>query len=296
MNFSLDQLHYFAAVAEEKHFGRAAQRLHITQPPLSRQIQKLEAAVGFQLFERGSRGVRITAAGTAFLADARRVLALVERAPEEARLVAEGSAGRVAIGFTATVALGVLGRLLREVDEVAPGVKLVLEECVSREQENLLAEGRLDLGLMRTAPDERVFPSRVIRRERLLAAIPSGHALAQSREPLPLDAFDGAEMIGYSPTTARYFADLVATVLVGQNVRSSQQVTQVLSMCALVAAGRGFAIVPESALALRMDSVTFRPIAGREAPIVELRAAWRADAANPSLTRLLATVGVLQAT
>src|SRR3954447_25828899 len=133
MHFTLEQLRGFVAVAEELHFGRAAARLKMTQPPLSRQIQKLERAVGAQLLERDNRRGALTAAGQVFLGEARRLLALAEAAPDQARRVSAGSSGVVRIGFTAASTYGILGRLLNELARELPDVSVDLAEMVTRE-------------------------------------------------------------------------------------------------------------------------------------------------------------------
>jgi DNA-binding transcriptional LysR family regulator len=120
--FTFDQLTGFIAVAEELHFGRAAERLNMTQPPLSRQIQKLEKSVGTELFERDNRKVQLTAAGSAFLEEARRLLALAERAPLTARRIASGRSGLLRIGFTAASGFSILGPLLEEISAILPDV------------------------------------------------------------------------------------------------------------------------------------------------------------------------------
>ena len=147
--FSLNRLSCFIAVAEELHFGRAAERLHMTQPPLSRQIQQLESEVGVQLIDRTSRSVTLTAAGSAFLPEARRILDLAEGALLTVRRVPTGDLGTVVVGFTGASAHAVLPQLLDATREKLPDVKLVLREMVSAAQMESLAVGDLDLGLAR---------------------------------------------------------------------------------------------------------------------------------------------------
>jgi len=294
MTMSLEQLRSFVTVAEELHFGRAAARLRMTQPPLSRQIQKLERAVGVRLLDRDNRGVRLTAAGEAFLPNVRHLLALAEMAPDAARRVASGKAGHLALGFTATAALGLLGTLLNECEELLPGVEMELSEHVSGEQEALLREDRLDLALMRFTPAGAEFASRVIHVEKLIAAIPESHPLACESSPLALSRLEGESVINYSRTEAQYFADLVANLTAGIRVRSQQRVAQVLSMCALVAEGRGLALVPESTTAIRMSGVTFRELEEMPGNAVLLRAVWKLDSTNPALHYLLKSLPMLR--
>jgi len=152
--FTFDQLAGFIAVAEELHFGRAAERLNMTQPPLSRQIQKLEKTVGAELLERDNRRVQLTPAGTAFLDEARRLLALAERAPVTARRIASGRSGLLRIGFTAASGFSILGPLLEEISAILPDVDVDLQELVTGEQIQALETGELDLGLARPPFDK----------------------------------------------------------------------------------------------------------------------------------------------
>ena len=147
--FELSQLRCFVAVAEELHFGRAAERLHMTQPPLSRQVRLLEHQVGTELLERNSRSVRLTAAGRSFLPDAARILRLADEAAATARRVATGAAGALAIGFTATVGYGQLPALVSAVRAASPGVRLTLKEMVSGAQLAALDAREIDVGLLR---------------------------------------------------------------------------------------------------------------------------------------------------
>lgn len=289
--FTLDQLQGFVAVAEELHFGRAAERLRMTQPPLSRQIQKLERAIGVRLLDRDNRNVELTAAGAAFLADARRLLALAEGSIEHTRRIHGGSAGSVRIGFTATSAFGILPDLLNQVGRVCPDIDLDLDEMVSREQIASLLVGDLDLGLARPPFDTRTFASRLLHREALLLALPSGHPLAQAGAAVPAESVASEPLIMYAPTAARYFYDLVVRVvsIAEQNVVHS--VSQVLTMLWLVAAGRGVAVVPASAARLGIDGVRFLPLRGVPAEPVELHLLWLREATNPALRTVLEAVG-----
>jgi DNA-binding transcriptional LysR family regulator len=259
----------------------------MTQPPLSRQIQKLEREVGVRLLERSNRWVALTTAGEAFLGEARRVLDLAEAAPATARRAAAGTAGSLSIGFTATGALSVLPTILREADTHLPDVAVELNELVSTAQFQALGNGELDLGLVRLPPDSAEFASRLIFREPLIAAVPSDHPLGASGDPLSSLDLAGTDMIMYSESGASYFAELVSSVLVNIRPRSVQRVVQVHSMLALVGAGRGAALVPASASRFHFDGVRFRPLRDWSRAVVELRVAWRADSRNPTLHRAL---------
>lgn len=295
MAFTLDQLRSFVAVAEELHFGRAAERLRMTQPPVSRQIQRLEVSIGTDLFVRGSRRVELTAAGRALLAEARRLLALADAATLAAQRAGDGVEGGLTLGFTATAALGLLGTLVREGDEYLPGVQLRLIEQVTSHQLLSVEDGTLDLGLIRPLGASGVeLRSRLVHREKLIAALPANHPLASREALLTVADLHHVDLIGYARSTARYFHDLVAAVLVNSAVRVTHETTQVQSMLALVAAGRGVALVPESVLVLQHQQVVFRELTDLADPLVELHAIWSASNRNPALARALATLPALR--
>ncbi|HEX4361848.1 MAG TPA: LysR family transcriptional regulator [Pseudonocardia sp.] len=290
---SLDHVRGFVTVAEEGHFGRAAARLRITQPPLSRQIQKLEREVGVRLLDRTQGGAVLTAAGRAFLAEARRLLAAAEAAPDTARRVAAGELGTVRIGFTAVSGFWVLGQIVNQLEAALPGVELVLSEMVSSAQFDQLSSGRLDLALARP-PFEAALGSRLVHREPLVVALPERHPLAEGTDPLPATGLAGEALLRYSPDQARYFAELTDRVLAPVAYRSTHYLTQVHTMVGLVAAGRGIALVPASATHLRLDGVRFRELATRPEDRVELHAVWRRTATSPALLRIIALLDTLR--
>ena len=290
--FSLARLSCFIAVAEELHFGRAAERLHMTQPPLSRQIQQLESELGVHLIDRTTRSVTLTPAGVAFLPDARRILQLAEGAAITVKRVPAGDLGTVVVGFTAASAHAVLPRLLDRARDVLPDVKLELREMVSAVQLEGLMTGEIDLGMVRPPVKRPGIVSRPLLHEQLVAALPAEHALTTQTRQLTLNDLDGQDVIMYSPVQARYFNDLLISTftIAGATPRYVQYVTQVHTMLVLVRSGIGIALVPASAATLHPEGVVFRSIgAFRERP-VELDAAWRGDSSNPALLRLLRDV------
>ncbi|MGO4860123.1 LysR family transcriptional regulator [Arthrobacter sp. 2MCAF14] len=285
--FTFDQLAGFIAVAEELHFGRAAERLSMTQPPLSRQIQKLEKTVGTELLERDNRKVQLTHAGQAFLEEARRLMALADRAPVTARRIASGRSGLLRIGFTATSGFSILGPLLEEIGVLLPDVDIDLHELVTGEQIKGLQTGELDLGLARPPFDTDVFDSRMLYRESMMLAVPTGHRLSfLERDVTDADLKD-EPLIMHSPTQARYFYDLVIRLLPVQHGNVVHTVSQILTMVSLVAAKRGVAFVPHSAVKLGIEGVQFLPLASSDGEPVELHAIWNRRVTNPSLARLL---------
>lgn len=285
--FTFDQLAGFIAVAEELHFGRAAERLNMTQPPLSRQIQKLEKSVGAELLERDNRKVQLTPAGTAFLDEARRLLALAERAPATARRIASGRSGVLRIGFTAASGFSILGPLLEEISGKLPDVDIDLQELVTGEQIQALLTGELDLGLARPPFDNEVFDSRLLYRESMVLAVPADHRLTLLGRDIENGDLRDEALIMHSPLQARYFYDLVIRMLPVQHGNVVHTVSQILTMVSLVAAKRGVAFVPRSATALGIHGVHYLPLASSIGEPVELHAIWNRRVANPALGRLL---------
>ncbi|WP_432164680.1 LysR substrate-binding domain-containing protein [Streptomyces sp. bgisy031] len=288
--FTLTQLTCFMAVAEELHFTRAAERLSMTQPPLSRQIQLLEHELGVRLLDRTNRTVRLTPAGRAFLGEARRIVRQAEHAALAVRQVSGGETGSIALGFTAASAYSALGNLLAASRSALPGVEILLHELVTRDQLEALSEGSLDLGLIRPAAIGTDLTSRTAVREALVAALPADHPLAANDDPLDLAAFHGQDFLMYSSVEARYFHELLLTTFHSAGVRPVfiQYLSQVHSILALVNSGWGIALVPEAATNMRYTGVTFRPLRLPDDPRpVELDFVWRKDNDNPALSALL---------
>ncbi|MEV0084514.1 LysR substrate-binding domain-containing protein [Saccharopolyspora sp. NPDC050642] len=288
--FSLFQLNGFVAVAEELHFGRAAERLRMTQPPLSRQIQLLENELGVTLLARGHRAVRLTRAGRAFLVEARRLLHQAEQAARTAQSASTGEIGSLALGFTAASAYRTLGAVLEVVRKNLPGVEIILREMRKNEQLDALSDGSLDLGMMVRPPIRRDdLESRIYVREPLIAAIPMGHALAKSPGPITVADFDGESVIMYRPAESRYFHDLLTSIFrnAGSTPVFSHYLSQIHSVLALVNAGFGLSLVPAAATQLRYPDVVFRTIELPGSNQVELSLVWRRNNDNPALAALL---------
>jgi len=281
--FELSQLRCFVAAAEELHFGRAAERLHMTQPPLSRQIQILERVLGVQLLARTSRIVRLTPAGRKFLPEARRILQLAESATVSAQRTAAGETGSVTIGFTAVAGYRFLPELIIAARERLPDVDFDLHEMVTAEQVDALVSHRIDIALLRP-PVRREFESIRVMREPLLVALPANHRLAKGRLPTLAD-FDRQPFVMYSPHEAQYFYDLLAAIFskAGVAPRYVQHMSQVHAILALVRAGLGAALVPAAAASLRFQRVALRPIETRPPRPVELFMAWERTNDNPVL-------------
>jgi DNA-binding transcriptional LysR family regulator len=285
--YTLDQVRCFLAVAEELHFGRAAARLNMTQPPLSRQVQKLERAVGVPLLERDNRHVELTTAGTVFLEEARRLLTAADAAPALAQKIAAGRAGVLRLGFTAASGFSLLGTLVQEIAEFMPDVDLDLRELVTIEQIEAIRRGELDLALGRPPFDQESFGSRLLLSEDLVLAVPHGHPLTKLDRPVAVADLRDQPVVGHHPTKARYFYDMVVRYIGVEHSNVVHVVSQILTMCSLVAAGRGVAFVPESARLLGLPGVTFLELADVPHGVVELHAIWSRTSKNPALHEFL---------
>jgi DNA-binding transcriptional LysR family regulator len=284
--FEFNQLRCFVAVAEELHFGRAAHRLNMTQPPLSRQIQLLEHELGVTLFDRTSRSVQLTQAGRVFLPEARQMLRLAEGAAMSARRVERGEAGLVTLGYTAGSSYGFLPRLVNLAMAEMPDVDLVLREMISARQMEALGAGQLDAGLVRLPVDRRGNELICVLREPLMLAVPENHSFAGG-EPRRLRDLDRAPFIMYStdsPTEGRYFHDLTTSVFRAAGIAPNyvQHCTQVHAVLALVSAGMGVALVPRSAGNLLARGVVLRELQPMLRPMAELNMIWRRGNDNPA--------------
>lgn len=287
--FELNQLVCFVTLAEELHFGRAARRLAMTQPPLSRQIQLLEHHLDTKLFDRTSRTVRLTPAGERFLTEARQILRLAEGASSLAKKVALGKTGSIRIGFTAASAYDFVPRLVTACLAELPDVDLSLKEMVSGDQMEALGSGQIDIGFIRPLLVRHGIESMKVFAEGMCLAAPAGHPLARKRAPT-LNDLHGQPFVMYSPHESRYFHELVVAQLAQANVqpRYVQYLGQVHSLLSLVRAGLGLALVPESATGLHLDNVVMRPVALRSKAPVEVHAVWRRDAASPLIPQIVA--------
>lgn len=292
--FDLNQLRCFVTVAEELHFGRAAVRLNMTQPPLSRQIQVLEHIIDAPLLERTSRSVRLTPAGRSFLPEARRILKLAESASQVARRIALGKTGSLKIGFTAAAAYGFLPELVAACRARLPEVDFSLKEMVSGDQFEALTSGQIDAGLLRPPIARPELTSRRVVAEPLLAAIPKKHPLANA-ENITIKDFDNLPFVMYSPYESRYFHDLLVALFTRADIlpRYVQHLSQIHSILAMVRAGLGLAIVPAAAAGLKISDVRLRPLKLRTRVPVELFMVWRRDNEDPLLAALVKIAGEL---
>lgn len=289
MKLEARQLRYFVAVAEELHFGRAAQRLHMSQPPLSFQVRQLEEGLGVSLFERTQRSVKLTYAGEVLLVQARAALGKLDEAVDTVRAAARGEAGFLRVGYTAASVYSVIPSLMHAFKERAPRVEVLLHESVSGDLLVDLNEGRLDVGLVRPIAQWPDLVTEKLLEERLIVAVPADHPLAQQRI-ISLSDLHGVPFIGFSQQDSRYFHDMVANLLGTQKVVPTlvQRATQTHAVVALVSAGLGVAIVPDASARVHMDRVEYRPLHADRLPRPEQHLCWRRDRSSPILRNFLA--------
>ncbi|TFI60168.1 LysR family transcriptional regulator [Sphingomonas parva] len=282
--FELSQLRCFVAAAEELHFGRAAQRLNMTQSPLSRQIQLLERILGVMLLERTSRNVALTPAGRVFLIEARRIVRLAESAALSARRVAQGEGGKVAIGFTAVSGYGLVPQIVAQARASLPNIEIELREMVTVDQVESLLTGLIDIAFVRPPLERQEFEAIHVRGEPLLVALPPGDP-RQGQSTFEVGDLDGQPLIMYARQGAGYFHDLLIRLFAEAEIAPLyvQHVTQIHSMLGLVRAGIGAALVPESAVELHFQDVQFRRLLTAPETPVELHMAWHRDNRNPAL-------------
>ncbi len=290
----LRRIQYFVAVAEEAHFGRAAERLQMAQPPLSQQIKALEAEMGVVLFRRTTRKVELTAAGERFLPRARAILAEVDDAVAEAAQVADGMLGRIAIGFTGSATYDLLPSLVRVLRADLPGIELDIHgEMLTPDQVTALTDGSLDLGLLRPPVRSTAVDVHVLRREPLIAVLPEHHPLA-GRDRVRLSELRDDPFITY-PSNHRsvvYDAVMDACQRAGFVPANVNEVAETSTMVSFVAAGLGVALVPASVQHLRITGATYLPLAGTTRE-VELALATRAGETSPHVARVRARAEAL---
>ncbi|QEL56130.1 LysR family transcriptional regulator [Chromobacterium paludis] len=289
----LRHLRYFLAVAEELHFTRAAERLHIGQPPLSQQIQALEAELGAPLFRRHQRKVELTAAGLQLLPRARQILADSAAAMAAARRAADGEIGELRIGFTSSLPLTpILHRSLRRYRERYPEVKLTLCELFTAAQFDALENKQLDLGFVRFngPPPRDAIQVRELHRDRLLAVLPSAHPLAGA-SAVTLSQLADTPLIGYPREAGAGLRDVILQLArqSGVELHVVQEAGEAITQIGLVAAGVGAAILPSPLECVQIPAVRYVPLADEDAYLA-MGIATRRDEDSPLAAHFLAGV------
>jgi len=276
-------LRYFKAVAEELHFGRAAARLHLAQPALTRQIQRLEEEVGVLLLKRTQRSVELTAAGALFLERATHILADLDKAAIDARRVAAGEYGRLTVGFIHSSSYSLMPAILERFRHLYPDVELDLREMTVGEQFEALARGAIDVGLLRPpSPDPRIETATILE-EGFLLVVPKGHALADGGG-VTLAQLAGEPFIMFSQRQSPLFHARIMRMCdrAGITPRIVQHATQIHTVLGLVGAGMGVAVVPETARNLHIPGTRFLAIDQPPEP-VHVALAWRRGGETPAL-------------
>ncbi|HXA46965.1 MAG TPA: LysR substrate-binding domain-containing protein [Burkholderiaceae bacterium] len=291
MNLELRQLRYFVTVAEELHFGRAAIRLHMTQPPLSQTIQALEAALGTPLFARNNRNVALTPAGTALLPEARRILLQTQALPDLAQRAAAGEIGRLSLAFVSTADYSVLPAFLREFRAAFPQVQIDLREATSDVQLDDLLQGRIDAGLLIPPLSEKAqidLDYAPVLSEPLIVAAPQGLKALRGKKPLALADLRAQPLIIFPRRIAPALHDAILACFheAGLTPHIAQEAIQMQTIVGLVSAGMGIALVPQSVSNLQRPGVEYRALAGKP-PVVETGLAWRHDNHSPVLRAFL---------
>lgn len=245
----LRQIRYFVAVANARSFTRAAEQLHIAQPPLSRQIQLLENELGVQLLLRDSRPIQLTEAGRVFYEQAVQVMQRVEHMKAATVQIGLGQRERLSIGFVASTLYGELPMLMRKFRQARPDIDFQLLELTTLQQISALKAGRIDIGFGRVRTNDRSVSRIVLREERLLLAIPPGHALARETGPVPLSALGGQKLIVYPKEPRPSFADQVLNLLHDNAIHPADvhETLQLQAALGLAASEVGICVIPAAA-------------------------------------------------
>lgn len=293
MALSLRSLRVFVAVAEELHFGAAAARLHMTQPPLSQGIRQLEASLGTELFSRTTRSVQLTVAGKVLLDRARQLLADSDATEHAVVRAGRGEVGRLVLGFPHSAAYRLLPKAIASYISKYPEVVLDLKEMVSSDLIGALRSRRVDVTLVRASatmlgPD---LECSVVSREQMVLVVPRTHALA-CLDVVPVKILEGLPFVGFTATGSRYFREILEKIFTAGQVRPIVQQESVLpTLLALVEAGLGVALVPASVSGMRSEQLVYRPLTGvGDSSTVLLHCARRNDDTNPVVLNFIATV------
>ncbi len=282
----LIQVRSFVVLASELNFSRAARRLNITQPPLSRQIKLLEQELNVTLLVRTSRRVMLTPAGMAFLVEAQKLLEQGNAAVTATRLAARGSAGSVKVGFVGAATYSFLPKFISSARAAAPQIQLELVQMETAEQLQAINASRIDLGLSRPLTGPHHLDNQCVAREPMMLAIPRAHPLAGKRRPA-LEALNGEPFIMFSDQ-ARYLHEKLTALMRESRFtpRIVQHMTHSQAILSLVSAGIGLAIVPAGTQNACFDNVVFRPLDVREECIAELHAIWSPENRNTLLPEI----------
>jgi len=285
-------MRYFVAVAEEEHMSRAAQRLSIQQPPLSKQIQMLEQELGVKLFLRQPRKITLNAAGKVFLSDARRILAMVGEAVDRIRQFNLGEEGSVRVGFTSSASMNALIlSILEKFRHANPLVSLKIEEGANHDLLHLVEQERLDVAFVRSETSR--YPgltSWTLIQEHMSVALPHNHEAAAAEE-IDLDTLAALKLVLYRQANGSGIGDVLINAMRkrGLTLNVVEETQRILGALNLVAAGFGVTIVPNSIEALHLPNVVYRPLRGAGSFTIPLNVAYRKNILAESIRRFLDT-------
>jgi DNA-binding transcriptional LysR family regulator len=281
----------FLVLAEELHIGNAAARLHLTQPPLSKQIRQLEELLQVRLFERNRRGVRLTAAGAALVTEAQRLIAQSNLAVESVRQVARGDSGHVRIAFNASVLFMDVEHIVTRVENALPGLRSTWEEMGSSEQTDAPRQDRIDMGFAQAPQTLQGLESRVVAKVPMAIALPARHPLAKRRS-VPLGALRDEDFVLVPREIGPGFFDLViaACVSAGFSPRLRHQARHLLTTLSLVATSGAVSLVPETLARASLPGVALRRIAGGKVE-ASYSVMWNPANTLPVLPKVLVVFG-----
>jgi DNA-binding transcriptional LysR family regulator len=297
MAMDLKQMRYFLALAQELHFGRAAARLHMAQPPLTRQIRALETRMGTTLFTRTPKGVELTPAGHVLHIEVPNVLRMARIAEERARLAGDGFVGQLDVGIFGSAVLDVIPRILAAFHQARPHVRIALHNQTKAEQIVALRDRSISVGFNRLVPEEADLAVEEVLRERLLVGLHASHPLATKRS-ITLKDLEDEPMIVYPNLPIYGLAHEVMGAFRAEGVRLQvvQEVEDVLTCVALVASGFGSCITTQSAQTLQLPGIVYRPLRSAHLRDIELSCLYRRDDDSPILTEFLRAVRAFKST
>ncbi|GAA2119736.1 LysR substrate-binding domain-containing protein [Kocuria atrinae] len=271
----LRQLNYFIAVAEERHFGRAAKRLHMAQPPLSQQIRQLEEQLGVKLLDRTTRRVDLTAAGQELLDRGRKIVNEVETLKADVYQVGNGATGVLRVGFSGSATYGVMPKIVRHVKQALPGLSMTLQgEMLTPAMEAGLRDHTLDAAVLRPPVASSEIEYKVVAREKLVVALPSHSPLATGR-PVAINELQEQPFITYPPESVMYRMVSELCRQGGFQARIGQVAKETSTMLSFVAAGGGVAVVPEAVRSFQLEGVVYAAL--EDSPDSDLAVAWRRE-------------------
>ncbi|MDZ7967299.1 MAG: LysR family transcriptional regulator [Nostoc sp. DedSLP03] len=286
----LRHLRYFVILAEELHFGRAAERLHIAQPPLSQQIRQLERELGFELFHRTKRNVQLTEAGHVFLCEVQQIFRQLQQAIQVGQQTSRGEIGQLVVGFVSSATYNILPTILRSFRSCVPSVSLELHELTTDQQLEWLREGRMDVGFVRPPVDENRFSWEIIFQESLMVALPEAHLLANESD-VCLTSLANEPFILFPRILAPGLYDLIISLCqqAGFSPNVAQEAIQMQTIVSLVAAEMGVAIVPASLQNMQRTGVVYKSVQESTSK-VGIAMIWRKNETSPTVQKLVEIV------